>query len=76
MTLFELAATDGDRKFCIGKSKIIWECATVIKLDKVRITRVVKSDEGGKPFIMGLNFKMRYANPDSTVQLIFQDVKP
>jgi hypothetical protein len=70
MTLYELAATGGDRKFRIGKSRVIWECA-VIQMDKIRITRICKDDEtGGKPFIMGLRFKQRYANPESIIHLI------
>ena len=71
MTLHELCCIDGDARFRIGKSKIVWVAASFRPTHLIYISRVCKDGEkGGKPFIMGLKYKSRYADPDSIITLV------
>lgn len=72
MTAFELCGEYKDEKFTVGNGKVIWESAVYrgVRCDKVRITRVVQSNEGGKGFLMGLNFKQRYIDPKTEIHII------
>jgi hypothetical protein len=72
MTVFELCGSDKwseDNFFQIGKSKILWETAEYKDgPDKVLISRI--AEEGGKPWLMGLNYKSRYISPNTEITLV------
>lgn len=74
MTLFELANDYKDQRFRIGRSKIIWDACSIYSAYKVKISRVCKADEkGGKPFLMGLRYKIRWADANSIVHIVTEE---
>lgn len=52
--------------FRIVGSKLDWEAASYSRsMNRVRISRVIVS--GGKPFLMGLRYEVRYVSPDALI---------
>lgn len=73
MTLWDFANGDftSDKKFRIGKSKIVWESATPRCNGVVVISRICKQDEkGGKSFLMGLRYKSRRASGNEIIHIV------
>lgn len=71
ITLHELCSQDGDQLFTVGKSKIVWESCAYNSKGRIIISRVLKfGDKSGKPFLMGLRYKSRYARPNEKATII------
>jgi len=68
MTAFELCGLDNPPLFRVATGKLIWEVAHYSdQCDKVVITRLTDSAEGGLPFALGLTYRKRYIDPDTIV---------
>lgn len=68
MTAFTLCKADNPGNFKVGRSKIVWETIKMLHSEKCRITRITK--EGGKPFMLGLRYKIRYIHPDTEIEIV------
>lgn len=71
MTALEVSQAKEALAFTIGRSKIKWECAKFrAQSNKVVVERLVAAQEGGKPFMEGVNVKSRVVEPETPVNVL------